>query len=411
VSVDGGGFGGGLLESVFYLVVIRIMNSSRIISIVSRLPPSIDGVGDYALSTARALRQQFGIETEFVVCDPLWRGDRDLEGFSIHTLPNRNADSLSNLLRKLTTGSSIVLLHMSGYGYAKWALCNWLVEGLRQWKGSNSKSQLVTMFHELYNCMGWPWQHNFWVSYPQKRIAENLARLSDRCITSCEKYALELTGLSNGKHQDVQFLPVVSTVGEPESVRLLVDRSPQLVVFGLGGRASAYQKFLPMVEEVCLQLGIQRVVDIGTPTGLDFTRLTKITIVEMGRLSAADVGKILGESMFGWLSYDVDRLEKSSVYSAYAAHGLVPIIHAVNKSSQGKSYSRPFLSPSSFLTDPLLPSSDASLQAIASHAWSLYQDNRQSMAIKIFAKVLGTSSSEVTFCYSGQSVNYSLEKL
>jgi hypothetical protein len=371
----------------------------RIISIVPRLPPLTDGVGDYALSTARALKQQFGIETEFVVCDPLWQGDRTLEGFKIHALSARNPGELAKLLQDLTKNSSIVLLHMSGYGYAKWAVCNWLVEGLRQWKYAHLQSQLVTMFHELYCDMGWPWRHSFWVSYPQKRIAENLAQLSDRCITTCEKYALELTGLSYGKHQDVQSLPVVSTVGEPESVRLLIDRSPQMAVFGLGGRRSVYQQFLPLVEKVCLQLGIQRIVDIGTPTGLDFPKLTKIPVVEMGRLPASDVSEFLGESMFGWLSYDIDRLGKSSVYSAYAAHGLVPIIHAVNKSRKGKNYSQPFLSPVSFLANPL---SNEGLQVIASQAWSLYQVNRQSMAINIFAKVLSVSSSGVSLSHPKQ---------
>jgi hypothetical protein len=374
----------------------------KIISIVPRLPPLIDGVGDYALSTAIALKQQFGIETEFIICDTLWQGDRTLEGFKIHALSTRKPGELAKLLQDLTKDPSKVLLHMSGYGYAKWAVCNWLLEGLRQWKYAHPQVQLVTMFHELYCTMGWPWRHSFWVSYPQKRIAGNLAQLSDRCITTCEKYALELTNLSNDRHQNVQFLPVVSTVGEPASVRLLVHRLPQMVVFGLGGRRSTYQQFLPVVEKVCLQLGIQRIVDIGTPTGLDFPKLTKIPIVEMGRLPASDVGKILSESMFGWLSYDVDRLGKSSVYSAYTAHGLVPIIHAVNKSSQGKSYSQPFLSPVSFFADPLLWSSNAGLQSIASQAWSMYQDNRQSIAIKIFAKVLGVSSEEQTLCYPKQ---------
>jgi hypothetical protein len=368
------------------------MPASQVISIVPRLPPAIDGVGDYALSTAKALKQQFGIETEFIVCDPLWQGDRTLEGFKINALSARNSGDLAQLLQKLTKDPAIVLLHMSGYGYAKWAVCNWLVEGLQQWKSFQPQGQLVTMFHELYNCMGWPWQHNFWVSYPQKRIAENLARLSDRCITTCEQYAMELTSLSNGKHQDVQFLPVVSTVGEPKSVPLLADRSPQLAVFGLGGRASAYQRFLPLVERICLQSGIHQIVDIGTPTGLNFSRLTKIPIIEMGRLSASDVSEVLSESMFGWLSYDIDRLGKSSVYAAYAAHGLVPIVNATNKSSQGKSYSQPFLSPSSFLASPL---ADGELQAIAGQAWSLYQRNCQAMAIKAFAKVLGVPSPEV----------------
>jgi hypothetical protein len=368
----------------------------KVISIVPRLPPLIDGVGDYALSTARALKQQFGIETEFIVCDSLWQCDHSLEGFTIHPLSARHSGELAKLLQRITRDSSIVLLHMSGYGYAKWAVCNWLVEGLQKWKYAHPQVQLVTMFHELYCNIGRPWRHSFWVSYPQKRIAGNLAQLSDRCITNCAKYALELTTLSYGKHQDVQFLPVVSTVGEPESVELLIDRSHQMVVFGLGGRRSAYQQFLPLVEKVCSQFGIQRIVDIGKPMGLDLTRLTKIPIIEMGRLPASDVSKVLSESMFGWLSYDIDRLGKSSVYSAYAAHGLVPIIHAVNRSSQGKYYSQPFLSPASFLANPL---SNAGLQAIASQAWSTYQANRQSLVINSFAKLLGVSSSEATGYY------------
>jgi hypothetical protein len=200
------------------------LSESRVISIVPSLPPAIDGVGDYALSTARALKQKFGIETEFIICDPLWQGDCTFEGFTIHTLSTRNPGNLAKLLQELTKDPSIVLLHMSGYGYAKWAVCNWLVEGLRQWKYAHPQSQLVTMFHELYNCMGWPWQHNFWVSYTQKRIAENLAQLSDLCITTCRKYALELTNLSNGKHRDVQFIPVVSTVSDSESGQLSIDK-------------------------------------------------------------------------------------------------------------------------------------------------------------------------------------------
>lgn len=196
----------------------------HIISIVPRLPPSIDGVGDYALSTARALKQQFGIDTEFIVCDPLWMGNRTLESFTIHALSNRNSGDLAKFLQDLTKNPSMVLLHMSGYGYARWALCNWLVEGLRRWKYAHPQVQLVTMFHELYCNLDWPWRHSFWVAHLQKRIAENLAQLSDVCITTRDKYVLDLENLSHGKHQNIQVSPMASIISESDPLSLLVDR-------------------------------------------------------------------------------------------------------------------------------------------------------------------------------------------
>jgi hypothetical protein len=44
----------------------------KIITIVPRLPPLVDGVGDYAFQLAQALRTHHQIETQFIVCDPDW---------------------------------------------------------------------------------------------------------------------------------------------------------------------------------------------------------------------------------------------------------------------------------------------------------------------------------------------------
>lgn len=46
----------------------------KIIQIVPQLPPAINGLGDYALNLARQLRQDFAIETHFVVGDHSWTG-------------------------------------------------------------------------------------------------------------------------------------------------------------------------------------------------------------------------------------------------------------------------------------------------------------------------------------------------
>lgn len=60
------------------------MNDSQLmISVVPRLYPAIDGVGDYALTLARQLRSDFGVETRFIIGDPTWVGKNQLEGFNI----------------------------------------------------------------------------------------------------------------------------------------------------------------------------------------------------------------------------------------------------------------------------------------------------------------------------------------
>ena len=100
------------------------MSPSDLITIVPRLPPAADGVGDYALGLARQLRLSFGIETRFVVGDPSWAGDEQAEGFGVSRLGVRAADEL---LRALPQGrQAAVLLHYVGYGYAAGARpCGW----------------------------------------------------------------------------------------------------------------------------------------------------------------------------------------------------------------------------------------------------------------------------------------------
>ena len=56
-------------------------NLATVISILPRLPPSIDSVGDYALNLARQLRKDFNIQTYFIVGNPQCHGAEEVEGF------------------------------------------------------------------------------------------------------------------------------------------------------------------------------------------------------------------------------------------------------------------------------------------------------------------------------------------
>src|SRR5688572_26176134 len=131
----------------------------RLFSIIPRLAPLVDGIGDYALSLARLLRQDIGIETHFIVTDPAWTGTGKIEGFEVTHLSRPSTAELINAL----PADATVLLHYEGYGYANRGCPVWLVKALEQWRMANNRRKLVTMFHELY-ATGPPWTSSFWLS-------------------------------------------------------------------------------------------------------------------------------------------------------------------------------------------------------------------------------------------------------
>lgn len=298
--------------------------SLKIITIVPRLPPLIDGVGDYALQLAQVLRTQHQIETEFIVCDPSWQGTVP---FPVQVL---TADAATELFDRLCRSSaSIVLFQLSGYGYHKWSLYGWIVDALQRWQRQyGNQVQLVTMFHELHQPMGRrPWRHRFWFGPEQKALIKRLSRSSDVVLTNCAAYAIALAQLSGGRHSDIPVLPVFSNIPVPERLPRLADRPRRLVVFGLDGtRARVYNQVIDAVNAFCVQFGIESVVDIGVPTGLDLAARLVVPVVEMGYQSPESVSELLGQAIAGWTLYDANLLSKSGIFAAYCAHGLIPIV-------------------------------------------------------------------------------------
>jgi hypothetical protein len=130
----------------------------------------------------------------------------------------------------LEAGSSqTVLLHFSGYGYASSGLCWWLVDGVRRWKAGGSARRLVTIFHEVHAT--WlPWRRSLLTALPQRRIARDLAAMSDAALTTSQTYAEKLRGWRRDLR--VTVTPVFSNVGEFTAAPPLHTRGPFGVVFG-----------------------------------------------------------------------------------------------------------------------------------------------------------------------------------
>ena len=353
-----------------------------LIQIVPRLPPSIDGVGDYAFLLAKQMREAHGINTQFVVCDPNWKpedgrrttddglltSDLRLDGFPFHQLRERSA---AELLRVLSAPGmpTTVLLHYVGYGYEKRGCPVWLVRALREWKNGKEKAEmlkpetlksdlrsqasglkfpvsnlrspvssfrssaqprLITMFHELY-ASGPPWRSSFWTSPVQQWIAKTLASMSEQCFTNRAASANWLAVASHHPMNAIPVLPVFSNLGEPESILPLALRKPQMLVYGgLSRSPNDRDLAIKAIRQACNKLGIERLIAFGSktldPASMDFP------VKNVGMLTMEDSARLLSESRVGYLDYFDGYLGKSTIFASYCAYALVPLMLRKNGS-------------------------------------------------------------------------------
>lgn len=357
-----------------------------IVQVVPNLPPAIDGIGDYALNLARQLRKEFEKETHFVVGDPTWEGEREINGFPINAVPMRSTSAVLSALLDDRPSPVTVLLHYVGYGYARRGCPFWLVDGLQRWRTRQANRFLVTMFHEVY-AFGPPWSSSFWLSPLQKNLAARLAQLSDRCLTSRQDYAKLLYDLSRGKQTQIPSVPVFSGMGEPEQVSPLRERDRRVVVFGSpSNRLRVYRESLAELELTCQRLGISQIWDVGSSITLPSSTVNGVPIVEMGQQSATQIGSILSNSLAGFFNYNPEYLAKSTIFAAYCAHGLLPVSHQyINLEVDGIIAGKHFWAPEDKTENITLHSQ---LQAIADHAHAWYQTHNLSVQAKTFATLL-----------------------
>ena len=362
-------------------------------SIITRLPPAVDGVGDYALNLALRLRKDFDLETHFVVGDPTWTGATEIEGFLIHPVSGCSANALLSLLPSNRQQPTTVLLHYVNYGYAKRGCPVWLVDGLQRWRSASVNRSVVTMFHETY-ASGPLWASSFWLSPLQRNLAARVASLSDRCLTSRQGYGKLLYELSLGKQTQIPTLPVFSNLGEPGWVPPLVERERRVVVFGSSSnRLRVYRESFAKLELTCQLLGIKEIWDIGPSTSLTLSTVNGVPVVQLGQRSAAEISGFLLNSLAGFFDYNPDFLAKSGIFAAYCAHGLLPVSARcsalpVDSIEAGKHYWMPDGQRKGL-------KNLVKLQAIADNAYAWYQTHNLSVHARIFFRHLNNSKTSL----------------
>ena len=357
--------------------------SFKLLQIVPRLAPDVDGVGDYALNLAHQFAAQ-RISSEFLVVRPSPRTPLNQQGFPVHRL---EAETVEGVLTKVPNSVSTVLLQYSNYPYLRGKLDapGWLATGLETLKQRGIR--IVVMFHELptlrYRGIRCP-------NLLQRRVSRRLAQLADRVVTNNAAFQQVL---SRWASQPVVCQPNFSTVGEPRRIAPLRDRNRALIVFGSSDRGRIYQRDTAALQALCQQLGIHTLYDVGRPIDWDSTALeSQVNVVRTGFLSAAAVSQLMVEAFAGLFDYQrfPHNLAKSTVYAAYCAHGLIPICNQRSLPAQdgirpGQHYlSTPDLTKLVQQTTDL----NKSLQIVASSAHNQYQTRTLTACTHAFADVL-----------------------
>lgn len=262
-----------------------------------------------------------------------------------------------------------VILQYSGYGFEKHGAPVWLPGRLRELK--RTAASVGVYFHELYATSTRPWRSAFWLAPVQQRIARQLAQLSDFWMTNRHDSAHWIAERSPPRKHRV--LPVFSNVGElasePSGTR---DRAA--IVFG--GPALRTQFYLAHGEALAAwaRRADVAVHDIGPPLqdahALAAQRATGAQV--HGPLEAAEVSARMAAALFGVVVYPVGWLSKSSVFAAYCAHGLCPLVFAPDSAcADGLDAGTHYVAG---LPPP--PFEVERFEAIGRHAWQWYQPHR-----------------------------------
>jgi hypothetical protein len=295
-----------------------------VIHLVPRLGAATDGVADYARVLARAMENGARLDSLFLSGDPTEAADVVQE----RVVQERSAAGVARALRELQhrQARAVVLLHYVGYGYAARGCPFWLVRGLQRWKRENSSARLITMFHELY-ASGPPWRSSFWLSPVQRALARRVLALSDAALTSLELYRRRLAAWMRERNATLLVRPVYSAIGEPAHASAWDTRPPWLAVFGRAGtEARAYQTRREELARAARALKVERILDIGPRTGRVPQELGGIPVQASGWLSSAEISALLSRCRYGFVDYRSDLLPKSTIFAAYCAHSVAPLV-------------------------------------------------------------------------------------
>ena len=296
---------------------------STLLQIVPKVPGGIDGVGDYALTIAKKLGDQYACGSVFATFGT--SSPKTAAGFDVLPLDR----SLENSARNFEN----VLLHYVNYGFQKRGVPFRLLSILRALRHQH-RGRLLTIFHELY-ASGPPWRSSFWLRPLQLHLAKRVARLSDACIVSSDNFLRELARLVPGA--SVELHPVPSGLGEPSlSPDQIANRDPHhwAIVGGTLLVERSLRSLRRLFSNIPASIAPQKLLVLGgneNPAARSLLADLGIESSYRPRIAASEASEILRMCSFAWFDYfhrpDVETsvVLKSSAFAAACAHAVIPV--------------------------------------------------------------------------------------
>ncbi|PYK31520.1 MAG: hypothetical protein DME57_03445 [Verrucomicrobia bacterium] len=297
---------------------------STLLQIVPRVPGGIDGVGDYALTISRKLRDDFGCDTIFAT----FRTNSPTTTRGFQVLP------LEGLLENAKAKFDRVLLHYVNYGYQKRGVPFRLLSILRALRRKHP-GRMATVFHEIY-ASGPPWTSAFWLQPFQIDLAKSVARLTDVCLVSSDNFRRELIRLM--PHAEIHLHPIPSGIGEPAlPPEEIANRDPHrwAIFGGTGLTQRSLRSFRLMMSRIPDSIAPRELFLLGG----EENPATRSSLVDLGIettyrpcIAAGDASEILRTCSFAWLDYfhrpNVETLVilKSSAFASLCAHAVITVL-------------------------------------------------------------------------------------
>lgn len=312
--------------------------------ITPRLPPAMDGLGDYSYQLWHHWTNGEKPQ-KFLVLDSVDESRKHWPQVAIDKFdPSENG-----LLTKLeSTSADTVFLQYVGYGFDVSGSPAWLPAALRRWLNGKTERRLVTMFHETWSS-GKPWQRVFWLMGKQKNCVADLMRLSSAMVTSCEVNRQSLLAL--GVNKPVQIIPLGCSFAVDASA--LKDWN-QLLIFGKEyARVRGVKTHVELLKKLIEQGAIQRVVLAGQCTGNDLSaefirdKLPSVNLITAYNFDSSQVPSDVRESGLSLMHTQSTHLLKSTSFHLAAKLGQVCIAENSGPADA------PFISDKHYLSYPI----------------------------------------------------------
>jgi len=235
--------------------------------------------------------------------------------------------------------------------------------------------KLIAIFHEIPTSK----LHKIFTINPRHQfLTKQLADLATYIITSNKFYENYLIKNTNTPTTCVNHF---SRAGELESNNLLGASRCNLVILGGIERANIYKK-KALLKRICETLKINQIVDIGIPLNWSKIDTKDLNIRQMGELLKSDVSDQLTISKVGIMDYSryPSCLGKSSVFNAYKAHGVAPLLLKDINPNNGD-----IISGVNYFTSKDIESlkSNRSIARMAHANYAQYQTHNQSQWVQL----------------------------